>query len=709
MERLKLNIQKFATSGSCTSSTVSAYGVDFSVTVYWNRVSTWNGTTCGSKINWWARVNTQGSGYTRTVTGGQVYINGTPFNVATGSFGDGSSIASGNNFAIQHNNNGTKSFNIKIDVQVGGSAWSYTEKSFTLDTIPRTSRIDSFTFDTDSQNRPNNIEEDFNVSFTRYDNNFTDNLIIQYLDRADTNDYVAIKTITNYTSGSSANFIASELNDLYSSATVDNDIFLRVYLETYSGNTKIGESDKATLTAKLYDADPVFSDFDVQDINSTTTMLTEGISPGTVNQVINVNGYSNIQVTISSANKAVALKGATITKYRFVCGSKSVDIAYSDSASVSGTIIGAENGTYVVYAIDNRGNNTPITKLATSIKEYTPLKIDTTVGNNIKAERDNGGVGSNCTLTFSGEIWNNSFGSVSNSFKSAKYYLKKTDSSTWIDLGSSMTDITPTITNGTFSFSNTIRSDNADTTWDIGSSYDIKVVLEDKLSSVEVQTILASAIPTISLSKNGVGIMCDFDDSLGGYLQVDGKSFLDYLYPVGAIYTSVNPTSPQTLFGGTWERIKGKFLLSADEDEHWVYIAKEGSSYTFTESATIRYGITGKWKTKTVSAGTYTLNSSFFGGDPASGSAKHTEILIKTTGGSTSGEYYHKLTVPELASHNHLQYVGANSGSWGVRSDFTGDNRCSNYPQGNTGNTGSDASHNNMPPYLAVYMWQRTA
>jgi hypothetical protein len=27
----------------------------------------------------------------------------------------------------------------------------------------------------------------------------------------------------------------------------------------------------------------------------------------------------------------------------------------------------------------------------------------------------------------------------------------------------------------------------------------------------------------------------------------------------------------------------------------------------------------------------------------------------------------------------------------------------------NSGSTGSGTAHNNMPPYLAVYMWQRTA
>ncbi len=31
------------------------------------------------------------------------------------------------------------------------------------------------------------------------------------------------------------------------------------------------------------------------------------------------------------------------------------------------------------------------------------------------------------------------------------------------------------------------------------------------------------------------------------------------IYPVGSIYMSVNATSPETLFGGTWQKLKGNF------------------------------------------------------------------------------------------------------------------------------------------------------
>ena len=37
------------------------------------------------------------------------------------------------------------------------------------------------------------------------------------------------------------------------------------------------------------------------------------------------------------------------------------------------------------------------------------------------------------------------------------------------------------------------------------------------------------------------------------------------LYPVGTVYISANSTSPASLFGGTWERLKDRFLLGAGD------------------------------------------------------------------------------------------------------------------------------------------------
>lgn len=47
------------------------------------------------------------------------------------------------------------------------------------------------------------------------------------------------------------------------------------------------------------------------------------------------------------------------------------------------------------------------------------------------------------------------------------------------------------------------------------------------------------------------------------YLYSQGGNFEVNPYPVGAIFMSVDPTSPAYLFGGSWERIQDKFLLAS--------------------------------------------------------------------------------------------------------------------------------------------------
>lgn len=122
------------------------------------------------------------------------------------------------------------------------------------------------------------------------------------------------------------------------------------------------------------------------------------------------------------------------------------------------------------------------------------------------------------------------------------------------------------------------------------------------------------------------------------------------IYPVGSIYISVNSTSPAELFGGTWEQIKDRFLLGASE--------------------------------------TY-------------------------SSGSTGGEATHTLTVDEIPSHVHGQKVTneVTSGGFSGRADYKLDSEhIAEYPQKcSTLPAGGGHPHNNVPPYLAVYMWKRIA
>ncbi|ASN70994.1 putative structural protein [uncultured Caudovirales phage] len=83
------------------------------------------------------------------------------------------------------------------------------------------------------------------------------------------------------------------------------------------------------------------------------------------------------------------------------------------------------------------------------------------------------------------------------------------------------------------------------------------------------------------------------------------------------------------------------------------------------------------------------------------------------TGGATGGEYNHVLTVSEMPEHAHPMPQGsvAPSGTTGPvyasGDDVTRTTIGSETPD--TGKIGGGAAHNNLQPYLVVYMWQRTS
>ena len=126
-------------------------------------------------------------------------------------------------------------------------------------------------------------------------------------------------------------------------------------------------------------------------------------------------------------------------------------------------------------------------------------------------------------------------------------------------------------------------------------------------------------------------------------LLIQANMNFNLIYPVGSIYMSTVNVDPGTIFGGTWERLKDRFLLGA------------GDTYT---------------------------------------------------AGDTGGEATHTLTVDEMPSHNHTVARGQNTGTtnWGlVRFDTLN----SSADDTRISQTGGDQPHNNMPPYIVVYMWRR--
>lgn len=160
------------------------------------------------------------------------------------------------------------------------------------------------------------------------------------------------------------------------------------------------------------------------------------------------------------------------------------------------------------------------------------------------------------------------------------------------------------------------------------------------------------------------------------------------IYPVGSIYISTVSTNPSELFGfGTWEAMPaGRVLLAQGKVE--------------TEN--------------------YTHNF---------------------VAGETGGEFVHQLTVGELPEHDHAgvmtptSLTGTINGTWGplIDNNINANGILKVYRHGNDNcqleagnnnrnyfsvdashshaitinNTGSNMAHNNLQPYISIYIWER--
>lgn len=151
-------------------------------------------------------------------------------------------------------------------------------------------------------------------------------------------------------------------------------------------------------------------------------------------------------------------------------------------------------------------------------------------------------------------------------------------------------------------------------------------------------------------------------------------------WPIGSIYQSTDPTSPEVLFGGYWEPIKGRFLLAAAEDED---IGTEPDESVCYRTA----GTTGGSERVTLTANQSGQRALTITGGAHAHSVKYRNDL-KT---ATSGD-----------SRRFGPYADSSSGS-----QYSGVSTSSNSHSHSVAAQDATESHGNMPPYLAVYTWVR--
>ena len=343
-----------------------------------------------------------------------------------------------------------------------------------------------------------------------------------------------------------------------------------------------------------------------------------------------VRGYSRAEITFN-AGKITCQYGATVAGYEIVCGGKSVKAAPYRTDVLQGL-----TASVLCRVTDSRGYSAETT-LTVQLNDYAPPALT-----GVKLYRSDGAciaADEGTHICARGKVTFSPLGGA-NACTLTGYWAAASGS--W-SAGTAMTSETDCIITG-------------DTDILPAASYRARIVARDSLGNeAAYETTIPTSQVTVHLKEGGkaVGIgkyaehehAIDIADGWGIYWG--GKALLDIVWPVGSVYLSAMETSPQTLFGGTWEQIKDVFLLAA------------GDSYPL---------------------------------------------------GSTGGEAQHALTAAELPQHTHgYDYTGQSdvTGVTAIRV-YDGDSRLNEYKGKTTSNCGGQA-HNNMPPYLAVYAWTRTA
>lgn len=155
------------------------------------------------------------------------------------------------------------------------------------------------------------------------------------------------------------------------------------------------------------------------------------------------------------------------------------------------------------------------------------------------------------------------------------------------------------------------------------------------------------------------------------------NDIINLVYPVGSIYLSTSSVSPGTLFGGTWQRLENRMLIGA------------GSSYSVGST----------------------------GGSTDAVVVSHYHGIPSLSGTATGGNHNHLFGRNLWAQYEgYGQVVSSPSGGANMANaidraiGYSGSLTMSVTTNGsNTGWSGESGAGKNMPPYLAVYMWKRTA
>lgn len=374
-----------------------------------------------------------------------------------------------------------------------------------------------------------NVEGTIVIPLTKYVDTWKDILTIKL-------DDAVIKTIDGVINNQEVTFTSEELESIYNLMSDTNSKSFTFEIVTLNGETQVGSTQITTAIGNITDANPLLTSFVYEDVNPTTLAVTNDSTKI-------INGKSTLNITNLVAN---AVKGASLKLVQV----NGVQYNYTDNFSVD--IENYTGNTIILYIIDSRNNSSKLEVLiGINFIDYSEPVIK-----NRNIERKNY-IDEVSELSVDGTFANINFGGSENTLTAA-YKYKETGSNNWND---GLTDLEINIDNNLFNIDQAIKGDTS-SGFDTTNSYDIKIIINDLLSTKEETITLITGKPAIDVYKSNVAFGGIYDENTPEYQAQFKKAvnFEDGVYKNGVEIATLNDI-PNTLdVYSTEEKVVGTWI-----------------------------------------------------------------------------------------------------------------------------------------------------